>query len=60
MAHRFPPIPPTDLSPDQLVAMTKLTQMFGDNPVFRFKDEDGSLVGPYSILVYASPLVRVH
>ncbi|KAL8786814.1 MAG: hypothetical protein Q9213_002551 [Squamulea squamosa] len=58
MSHRFPPIAPTDLSPDQRVATTKLSQMFGDNPVFKYKDVDGSLMGPYSVLLYTPGLIE--
>lgn len=55
MSHRFPPIPSIDLSPDQRVATTKLSQMFGDNPVFKYQNEAGSMIGPYSVLLYAIP-----
>ncbi|CAL8578609.1 hypothetical protein XPA_004378 [Xanthoria parietina] len=58
MSHRFPPIPSIDLSPDQRVATTKLSQMFGDNPVFKYQNEDGSMIGPYSVLLYTPNLIE--
>ncbi|KAL8640529.1 MAG: hypothetical protein Q9228_002557 [Teloschistes exilis] len=48
MSDRFPPIPPVDLSPGQRVPATKLSNMFGDTGVFKYKNEDGSMIGPYS------------
>ncbi|KAL8846841.1 MAG: hypothetical protein Q9221_008099 [Calogaya cf. arnoldii] len=32
--------------------------MFGDNPVFKYKDENDSMIGPYSVLVYTPGLIE--
>ena len=56
---RYPPIPPSQLNPDQHAAYDESTRiaqdMFGDK--FIYKNDDGAFIGPFGPLLYTPSLV---
>ncbi|KAL8949406.1 MAG: hypothetical protein Q9222_004475 [Ikaeria aurantiellina] len=57
MSHRFPPIPPSSLTPLQRTAEDECAKMFGADVPFRYKNEEGALIGPYGVLLYTPTLI---
>ncbi|KAK7192317.1 hypothetical protein DPSP01_004909 [Paraphaeosphaeria sporulosa] len=56
-ATRFPTVPPASLSAAQKPVHDHVTSVsqyvFGDNPPFAWADGEGSLIGPYTSMLYA-------
>lgn len=57
---RYPPIPPSSLSPEQHEAFDEASDicsnMFGDK--FLYKNQDGAFIGPFAPLLYTPSIVH--
>ena len=54
MSQRFPPIPLVDPSSLGSTFETEVRKHHGDNPGFKYKDQNGAPIGPFAVLRYVS------